>query len=186
MQHSIVSEDKELSLEPTAISSAAPAIRKGLKIASDTAPSIKIPKASSAGVKGDSSVGAISRSGREYYDKWEKVAAEELKKIDSEDSSQSQNSKLASDDATPISTGIDMSIDLANKLHTSLAVTLEVESQCHICDQASRFKVDCLITYLALCGLLWIARILLSMPSSFTLYSCIEAWFANMSIVTHA
>lgn len=99
MQHTIVTEEQELSLEPTQLSSGVPDIRKGVKIASDAASSSKTTSIPVLKGKGDNSVGVNARSGREYYDKWEKVAEDELLKLQSEDKT---DSTTGAPSATPI------------------------------------------------------------------------------------
>lgn len=85
MQSKIVSEEQELSLEPTVLTSSVPAIRKGMKIASDTAPATGPTRSSKVEGKLDSSAGIDVRSGRQYYDKWDRVVEDELQKLDAED-----------------------------------------------------------------------------------------------------
>lgn len=109
MQSKIVSEEQELSLEPTVLSSAVPAIRKGMKIASDAAPPTKAAPILLTEIKADSSVGINVRSGRQYYDKWDKVAEDELQKLDSED-----KPSAATASSTGISAGLVSLVDVAS------------------------------------------------------------------------
>lgn len=98
VQRRVISEEQEISATPTFLSSTAPSIRKGLKIVSDAASATSAVK-SAVKLKSDSSVGVNARSGSEYYDKWEKVAEEELLKLNVQDNTASDRTASADNTA---------------------------------------------------------------------------------------
>lgn len=107
MQRKVVLEEQNLSTLPTELSSVAPAIRKGVKIASDTA-STAAPKVQHAAkAMTDSSIGVHARSGSQYYDKWDKVAEAELLKLDLQDKDISDKTSANASTATCVSRGMD-------------------------------------------------------------------------------
>lgn len=84
------------------LSTAAPGIRKGVKIASDTAFSTKATQSALPKLKGDSTVGGNVRSGPEYYAKWDRVAENELKKLQSEDQKELSTPSAATSSNMPV------------------------------------------------------------------------------------
>lgn len=89
LQDTIGSTDDELKKHRESRGSTSdgiPALRTAVKIASD-APAQPKPKQKPSRSKGkDNSVGGKGRSGRDYYDRWDKVA-DELGKEEKDDSS---------------------------------------------------------------------------------------------------
>jgi hypothetical protein len=89
LQHRIVQDEaavrEHAAQQGSGSDSSIPAVRKGVVIASDSKAKPSNSKAKPVKkCKGDSAVGGKVRSGAEYYDKWEKLAQDELEKLDKE------------------------------------------------------------------------------------------------------